>query len=480
MNPLLIEGASTATIVPLIYSYLLTIDDRGRLVPDVATEVPTQANKGISRDGLTIKYHLRKNVKWQDGAPLTARDVVFSYDAVMNPRNNLPSRDGYEQIRRVRAAGAYTVIVTLKTPYAPILSWFLAPNQNYGILPEHLLGRYPDVNHVPYDAMPIGSGPFRVVQWVRGDHLRLVRNPSYYAGAPAIGEITLKFVADTNTILNQLRTGEVNAYLDADQDYLREYSAIRSEQVRRAPIAGIGDLFFNAADPALSDPRVRTALAEALDLPRIVRNATRGAETTADANRGLFSWGYDPSIKMPAYDLAAAKRVLEAPGAPHTLEFTTLSGNAVYASIAVQVQQALRALGIAVTIRSYSPTLFLAPAADGGPIFAGRFQAAFTEILTSADPDTQWYLGCAQAAPRGFNVSRFCDAITERAEAAGVANYDPAVRRKYAAIVQRRVAQLVPYVPLWQRRSIFVLPKSLQGFRPSPESPYWNVAQWRL
>ncbi len=78
LNELLIEGQTTATIVPLIYSYLLTIDGDGRLVPDVAAEVPTLANKGISADGLTITYHLRKGVKWQDGVSLTARDVVFS------------------------------------------------------------------------------------------------------------------------------------------------------------------------------------------------------------------------------------------------------------------------------------------------------------------------------------------------------------------------------------------------------------------
>jgi peptide/nickel transport system substrate-binding protein len=478
LNELLIEGQTTATIVPLIYSYLLTIDGNGKLVPDVATEVPTLANKGISPDGLTITYHLRKDVKWQDGVPLTARDIVFSYDAVMNPRNNVPSRDGYGEIRRLQAVDDYTVRVTLKRPYAPILSWFLAPNQNYGILPAHLLARYPDINHVPYNAKPVGSGPYRVAEWVRGDHVRLVRNTSYYAGRPAIPEITLKFIADSNTTLNQLRTGEVNAYFNADSAFLREYGQISWLDVRRVRIGGMGTLMFNVTDPAVSDVRVRKAIAQSLNLPEIVRNATRGAQNTVQANRGLFSWGFDPSVPQTAYDPANAKRLLKTVGAPRSLTFATLAGNSVDASVGVQLQQALRPLGITLVMRSFTPALFYAPAADGGPIFGGKFQIAFTEILTPADPDTQWYLGCAQAAPNGFNLSRFCDPATDRAEAAGVANYDPAVRRKYASIVQRRVALLVPYVPFWQTNETFIVPKSLRGFQPSPESALWNAGRW--
>ncbi len=480
LNELLIEGQTTATIVPLIYSYLLTIDGDGALVPDVATEVPTLANKGISSDGLTITYRLRKNVKWQDGAPLTARDVVFSYDAVMNPRNNVPSRDGYGEIRRVQAVNDYTVRVTLKRPYAPILSWFLAPNQNYGILPAHLLARYPDLNHVPYNARPVGSGPYRVAEWVRGDHLRLVRNTSYYSGPPPIPEITLKFIADSNTILNQLRTGEVNGYLNADSAFLREYEQIPRLAVRRVRIGGMGTLMFNVADPAVRDVRVRRAIAQSLNLPEIVRNATRGAQVTTQANRGLFSWGYDASLRESPYDPANARRLLTAARTPRTLLFETVSGNSVYASVGVQVQQALRPLGITVVMRSSTPALFYAPAADGGPMFGGKFQIAFTEILTPADPDTQWYLGCAQAAPNGFNLSRFCDPVTDRAEAAGIANYSAPVRRKYASIVQQRVALLLPYVPLWQTNETFIVPKTLRGFDPSPESPLWNAGRWSL
>ncbi len=493
LNPLILTGANTATLVPLLYSYLLTLDDRGRLQPDVATDVPSAANGGVSRDGLTITYHLRPGVRWQDGRPLTARDVTFTYSAIINPANNVVDRNGYEQIARVDAIGDQTVRVRLHRPYARILSTFLAPNQNYPILPRHLLAAFPNVNEIPFNSAPVGSGPYRVAEWVRGDHLRLVRNDRYFRGTPAIGEIDLKFVSDSNTILNELRTGEVNTALVADPAHLADYAAVKDDRVVRAPLAGIGELFFNTHDPVLSDVRVRRALVEGANFRAIVRNATKGAQTVDGAGRGIFSWGYDPSIPPPRTDTADAAHLLDdagwtrrgdgtraKAGHPLAIQFAFATGNAAATSIGVQLQQQLAAIGVPIVLHSYAPAQYRAPAASGGPILAGTFQLAFLEIYTPSDPDTRWHLDCAEAAPTGFNLSRFCDPTVDAAEAAGVATYDPAARRRAAAIVQRRVAEQVPFVALWQQNAVYVVPKTLQGFRPSEQSAVWNVASWSL
>ncbi len=493
LNPLFLTGAATATIVPMLYSYLLTLDEHDRLQPDVASEVPTRANGGVSGDGKTIVYHLRRGVKWQDGFPLTAADVVFTFGAIVNPRNNVVSRSGYDRVAGVEAIDPLTVRVRMRAPYAPILSTFLAPNQNYGILPAHLLADKPDLNQAAYNRDPIGSGPYRVAEWVRGDHLRLVRNASYYAGPPAIGEIELKFVPDSNTILNQLKTGELDVALVADPNHLAEYGTIAGERVVRAPLAGIGDLFFNLRDPDLADVRVRRALLESLDLPRIVRDATKGAQVYAGAGRGLFSWGYDPSIRLPAYDPPDAAASLDATGwrrgpggsrdkggRPLALQFAFVSGNATASSLGLLMQQQLRAAGVELALRSYNPTQFRAPAGQGGPLYGGKFQLAFLEIYTPADPDTSWYFGCSEVAPNGFNTSRYCDPATDRAAEAGTMTYDPALRRHYASLVQRRVAAALPSIPLWQQNAVYVVPVSLRNFRPAAESPVWNVGRWTL
>jgi len=479
LNTILLEGPSAATLDPLIYSYLLEYDEHGNLVPDLALEVPTKKNGGISADGLTIVYHLRPNARWQDGAPITARDVAFTFRAIMNPENNVFSRYGYDRVRDVSSVDIHTVRVRLRVPYSPITSNFFAPDQNYGILPEHVLGRYSNLNQVPFDSKPIGSGPYRVIEWDRGDRLTLDRNPFYFRGRPSIGSITLKFVANSNTILNQMRTREVNAYFFADPEHLEEYRSIAGAAVVRAPFAGFGVLIFNTANGATSDPRVRRALVQALNLPELVRNATRNTQAFNDANRGLFSWAFDPAATPQPYDAAAAKRALR----EHHVRSLTLiyeSGIAASASVAVQLQRQLQDAGIDLALRAYTPQMFRAPGATGGPLFGGKFQLAFVELYNTVDPNTEWVLSCSQVPPNGFNTSHFCDAPTERANEGDRQTYDRAQRAHFAAIIQHRVVEQVPLLSLWADNAIYVVPSNLSGFAPSPTSPYWNVWQWRL
>ncbi len=175
LNPLLLQGAMSAMIDPALYSYLVTVNTRGNLVPDLAVRVPTLQNGGISRDGLTLRYRLRNGLKWQDGTPLTAADVAFTYAAIMNPKNNLPTRSPYDRIASVRALDSTTVQVRLKQPFSPIVSNFFAPDSNYVVLPAHLLKNYSDLNQIPFNASPVRSGPYRFVRWIRGDRLSCAR-----------------------------------------------------------------------------------------------------------------------------------------------------------------------------------------------------------------------------------------------------------------------------------------------------------------
>lgn len=478
LNTLLTEGPTSTMLDPLVYSFLLTIDDRGRLVPDLAVEVPSLRNGGISHDGRTIVYHLRKHLVWQDGYPLTAADVVFTQHAIVNSANNVFSRYGFDRVKSIEAIDAFTVRIRLNEPYSPILTQFFAPASNYGVVPAHLLERFGDVNRVPFNAMPIGSGPYRVKEWARGDHITLVANPSYFRGRPALGEIVLKFVPDSATVLNQLRTGETNAYFYSDPAHLREYASIAALRVTRAPFAAFGDLFFNMTSPAVASPAVRRALVEALDLPAIVRNATRGTQTTRDPNFALFGTTTDPSIPPVPHNPAAARAVLKP--LHLSLDYLYETGKAASAAVGLQLQQQLRDAGVDANLRAVNPTLFRAPASAGGPMFAGKFQIGFFEVFSSGDGDPSWYLSCAYVPPNGFNVQRFCDPIAQRAMNGYLGSFDPAIRQRNSTIVQRRVADLVPFVSLWSQNAIYVTPRGLHGFSPSPVSPYWNVWAWSL
>nr|MDQ6933126.1 ABC transporter substrate-binding protein [Candidatus Eremiobacteraeota bacterium] len=266
--------------------------------------------------------------------------------------------------------------------------------------------------------------------------------------------------------------------LMADAAHLREYRSLAGERVVRAPLAGVGDLFFNTRDTHLANTRIRRALIQAIDWRRVVDNATRGAQAFEHANRGLFSWGYDPAIQPPKFDPTAAARVLK--GVVPSLQFSFVAGNAVASAIGVQLQQQLRAAGVELILRSYSPLQFRADASSGGPIYSGRFQIAFLEIYTGVDPDTDWYFGCRQIPPGGFNTSWYCDSQTDRAAAAGLATYDRLSRRRYAAVVQRRIMEELPSLALWQQNAIYVIPSGLHGFRPAEDSPVWNIADWTM
>src|ERR1022692_1693721 len=198
LSPLTQTNTNEVILDMFIYGWFFYVDDKGRFVPDLATEVPSYANGGISRDGRTLTYHLRRGVRWQDGAPFTSHDAAFTVSAIMNPRINIFSRTGWDDIASVETPDAYTVRFRLKRAYAPALATFFVPYQHsgYPMLPAHLLERYPDLNQVAFNGAPIGTGPFKVVRWVRGDRIELEANPLYWRGPPKLKRIVVKIIPD--------------------------------------------------------------------------------------------------------------------------------------------------------------------------------------------------------------------------------------------------------------------------------------------
>ncbi|MGZ3506070.1 MAG: ABC transporter substrate-binding protein, partial [Vulcanimicrobiaceae bacterium] len=213
LNPALENGTSATEWGLLLFSYLVKFNDKGELTGDAATEVPSLQNGGISKDGRTITYHIRKGIEFADGTPLTARDAAWSIDAINSPANNVQSRYGYSDVAQAQAPNDTTLVLHLKKPFAPLLTLVLAP-QGFPILPRHLLAQYPDFNHVPFNSLPIGSGPYVVSHWSRGDRVEMRANPHYWQGVPKIKNVEIRFVADPNTAINLLKTHEVDAYFD--------------------------------------------------------------------------------------------------------------------------------------------------------------------------------------------------------------------------------------------------------------------------
>jgi peptide/nickel transport system substrate-binding protein len=204
LNPLIQASAVTGDLSTLIYSYAVVYDDHAKPVPDAVSEVPTLANGDVSKDGMTLKYKLRHDIKWQDGQPMTCKDLRFTWQAVINPHTNIATTDGYRDIKDIDCSDPYVAVVHMKRVYAPFLQQLWGLNGNAPILPDHLLAKYlsspTSINNAPYNSMPVGTGPFKVIEWQRGSLVRLAANPAYFRGKPKLNEIDYYFLPDENTM----------------------------------------------------------------------------------------------------------------------------------------------------------------------------------------------------------------------------------------------------------------------------------------
>lgn len=493
LNPALENGASSTEWGMLLFSYLVKYDGRGVLVGDAAAQVPTTQNGGISRDGRTIVYHLRKNLRFADGTPLTAADCVWSIDAVNNPANDVQTRYGYDDVARAEAPDPYTLILHLKRPFAPLLTLVLAP-QGFPILPKHLLANAPDFNHVAFDSHPIGSGPYVVTRWLRGDRVELRANPYYFRGVPSIAHLEIRFVPDATTAIDQLRTHEADALFN-DQD-LGDYPILRSlpgYRVQDAPVDAVGAVIFNTRAAFTSDVRVRRAVAYAMNAGALVAKTFRGALDGHAAGRGLFIWAYDPAAYPDVpYDLAKARALLRAAGwrtGPDGLRhkdgrtlsllFIIQAGTPEDEIFASAVQQYEREAGVGIRLKAFNVTQFVAPAQDGGPVYGGKFDLALYPFVNGDDPDTTDQFACSHVPPAGYNKSRICDPRIDALLAAGRTTYDPAKRRAVYARLQALLYSEMPLVLIYQRRELDAFSDRIRGTSPSVDGVFWNVGAWR-
>ncbi|HKU66702.1 MAG TPA: peptide ABC transporter substrate-binding protein [Candidatus Baltobacteraceae bacterium] len=494
LNPALENGQSSTEWGFLLFSYLVKYDDRGRLVGDVATQAPTIENGGISRDGLTVTYHLRKGVRFADGSPLTAQDCVWSIDAINNPANNVQSRYGYDRIAKAQAPDAYTLVLHLKEPFAPLLTLVLAP-QGFPILPQHVLAKYPDFNHIDFDQHPIGSGPYVVDRWIHGDRVIMHANPYYFRGKPKIERLTVRFVPDAQAALNLLQTHEIQGYFN-EQDYSQypQLRAVKGYRTTASPVAGVGALIFNTQDPATSDPRVRDALAQAIDIKSLVAKAYRGAVSSPGAGRGLFFWALDPKAYPDiAYDPAHARALLDAAGwkpgpdglrrkngAALDLQMIIQAATPGDAIVGNSVTQYERAIGAHVSLKQFNITQFVAPANEGGPVYGGKFNVALYPFVNGDDPDTTDQFACANVPPHGYNKSRICDPRVDALLRQGQHTFEIAERKAIYARLEALLHEQLPIVLIYSRNEVDAFTDRLRGQSVSLDGAWWNVGQWSL
>ena len=253
LNPLLVSTTIDGFITRLMFEPLLSADAHGNPVPMLASAVPSLQNGGISKDGLTITYHMRANAKWSDGVPVGAEDVRWSWSAIMNPNNNSVSRHGYDDIRSIDTPDAHTVVVHLKEPFAPFVNTFFAESdQPYMVAPEHALSKYRDINQLAFNGEPaVSDGPFRFGAWRRGDGIDMTANPDFFMGKPGLDRIHITFVPNDNTSVGLLAAHEIDYIFQAPIQLYPDLSKLPDATMVFNSMNGYEGMEFNLTHPFL-------------------------------------------------------------------------------------------------------------------------------------------------------------------------------------------------------------------------------------
>ncbi len=490
LNTVLSGGGASTYLSYLWGAYLFVADDQSRLHPELATVVPTIENGGISGDGLTITYHLRRGVRWHDGAPFDARDVVFTWRAIMSPKNNVVTRLGYDKVASMTIVDPFTLRVRLKEAFAPAVATLFGPGEvPMPILPQHLLGALPDINHATYNNKPVGTGPFVIQRYDPSSGVTLVANQSYWRGTPRLRGIEYMIIPDANTTMVMLRSNELDvAYVRGE--HAVELSKTPGIQIVREAAAEDMYLSLNVTHSPLDDVRVRRAIAMAVDRKFFVQAFQYGTGSVAETDQPPFLSYADPSVHAPPYDQAQARRMLDEAGwhtdqsgyrskkgQPLALTFVYISAREPDTKFAPLFQNAMKNIGVALTVRAYPYNLFYAQKAQGGILEAGKYDIAVTGWVLGSDPDDSTLWMCDQRPPQGYNTAFLCDPRIDAAERVALTTYDFSGRRSAYWKIQELLAQDVPVVFLSWVDTTYAIRDSVSDFRPG--ETMWASWNWQ-
>jgi peptide/nickel transport system substrate-binding protein len=469
---------------------LTTTDEQMRVVPLLATVVPTIENGGVkvrADGGMDVAWTLRPGVKWHDGTPFTSADIQFTVDAINGPNYNPESTDGFDRITSVDTPDPLTAVVHYKEIYAPYDIQFIR-----GALPKHILqGR--DIDRAQdYNRSPLGTGPYRVEEWKAGEYILLERVPHYWRGDeyPKIRRLLFKFVANTNTRINQLKSGEVHVVALAPWDKYREMTGIPSIVVTKTRGNAYEHVTLNERQfPPFADVRVRRALISALDRQLYTRTILDGLAPVADGPIQPVSWAYNDRITRYAFDPVKARALLDEAGWKagadgirvrdgKRLAFTliTQAGYAIRESMAQAIERQLRDVGVDVKVELHDGT------AISAIWFEGRFDAMLHWWQMPSDPELTTFFAADRTPPAGRNINYFRDDNLTRLLYASDRTVDRAERKILLERAQAIIADAVPEIPLYSVTRLDAVPVTLRNFKGNPTNTgiFWNVHEWEI
>lgn len=488
LNPLLSDMVSTNEVASLVYSGLVYLDDQGTWQPDLALEVPTVNNGGVSLDGKTVTYRLRKGVRWHDGQLFSARDVEFTWRLINQNPQGLRVSAGYRHIISVEALDQYTLVLRFNEYYPEFLSLFSR------ILPRHLLeGK--DLSTAEINQAPIGTGPFQFTTWNRGDSIIFKANSRYHLGQPSLDKIVYKFVADMNSLLTQLKMRSIDVVGDLDLTLSEQAKALDGFKIITNPTLIWEHIALNQDLTILQDVRVRQALLAAVDHQAIVREARRGMGAITLIDQWPNSWAARPDLALPERNLSQARQLLAAagwqPGADGiavkngerlSLTLVTTADNKQREITTRLLKEQLQAAGVELLIRPVTaPTLFTET------LPYRKFALGLYAWYLGTDPDNSllWHSRYIPGPANQYSGKNYGgwrnDAVDQLLYQAA---QTPAVeaRRQLYYQLQDLFMQDVPVIPLYFYSTFSVAQNNILNYKPNatPYGNLWNAWQWAL
>jgi peptide/nickel transport system substrate-binding protein len=470
---------------------LLAPNEHAEYVPVLAIEVPTLKNGGIELvDGgkkMKVTYKLRPGVTWHDGHPFTSADVKFTWEAVKNPQFVAESKDGTGDIDSIDTPDDLTVLCHYNT----IAPDFASTLFTFGILPKHALeGK--DLNTDTYNERPLGTGPFMVKEFKRGQYVLTERYPSYWRKSdkgeplPYIDQLIFKIIPDSNTLITQLKSGELGLVVQVPYNQAKQIEHVAGLELIKAPLLSWQHLDFNLKGPkSLQDLTVRKAIAHAMNRETLVRAQGGFPQPIKSVVVPVFEKLYDPNTPSYAFDPRLANKMLDEAGyAKGSDGIREKGGEKLAYRIVVQAGRAddelaeqviiaqLKAIGIAARPDNKTGVAYRQAR------YKGDYDLLYGRWITSADPVYSVFYGTkGPNNGQGYSNPKL-DEVFAKLEH----TLDPAERKTYAAQMQTILAEDVPSIPLTTNVAVIAKTTKLENFVPNPTNMtnFVDTSSWYL
>jgi len=500
-NALLANNSSTFSAAWSIFDCLVAYDENLSIKPALAQ------SWDVSRDGLSYTFHLRPNVLWHDGQPFTADDVAFWVSALLNPKVRAPSRAfygafaGYAALtdpdhpadpaslpkKPVEVLGPLTVRLNLAFPYAPFLDVLSCPGGT--IVPKHVLEGQ-DINTAEFNTRPIGTGPFRMTEWRKGDHFTLQAFDRYYGGAPALRQVVFATIPDPVVRAQALKAGQIDVLDTPLYDDLPVYA----RDPRLALIGGYTTLYwylgFRVDRPVFSDLRLRQAISYGVNFDVIVRKVFGDNAVRATGPIPPNNWAYTPRVRLYPYNPAKAKQllaeagytpgpdgVMQKDGRPLAFAIKTINTDQSLHDVIVIIQSQLALIGVQAQVQLLDTATILRQ------MFSSDFDAILEGWNGHIDPDPINYTVWHSSQWNTRNILHYKNPEVDRLLDDARAALDQGRRRALYARFQQVLADDAPTVWGYYPKRIYVYEKQLRGltFIPLQGGVYPSLrrAKWQ-